>query len=52
MYECCVCTRNTGKISIIQEIGNIKRYIVDIFCTMIVSPIEVTKNTVLMKDAN
>ena len=32
-------------MSIIQEIGNIN-------CTMIVSPIEAAKNTVIMKDSN
>ena len=39
-------------VSIIQEIGNIKRSVVEIFCTMIVSLVEAAKNTVIMKDSN
>ena len=46
----------TLSITTIQEIGHIKRYSGGLYqwwtCTMIVSPIEVAKNTVLKKDSN
>ena len=49
MSAVCVLDTLALSVSIIQEIGNIKRYVVEIFCTMIVSPIETAKNNVLMK---
>ena len=52
MSAVCVLNTLALSISIIQEIGlNIEK-IVEIFCTMIASPIEVANNTVIIKDAN
>ena len=48
LFGCPVCK----SVSIIQEIGNIKRSLVEIFCTMIASPVQAAKNAVIMKDSN
>ena len=51
MSAVCVLKKLALSISIIHEIGNIKS-IVEIFCKMIISPIETAMNTVLMNDSN
>ena len=51
MSVVCVLDTLALSISIIQEIGNIKRLWKYVY-TMIASPIEAAKNTVIMKDSN